>query len=41
MILCPEIRAIVGERAQNIAMQNYEQKKLVKKLEELYLDWMK
>lgn len=41
MLLCPELRILVGERAQNIAMQKYEQKTLVKKLEELYLEWMK
>jgi len=40
MILCTEIRMLVGERAKNIAMGKYEQKMLVKKLEELYLEWI-
>jgi len=41
MILCPELRVIVGEQAKRIAIEKYEQKMLVKKLEELYLEWMK
>ena len=41
LILCPEIRQLVGEKAQNIAFGMFEQKKLVRELENRYMEWLK
>lgn len=40
LILCPEIRIILGEKAKAKAIDQFEQKKLVKMLEGKYLEWM-